>query len=151
MAYVLGSGMNTCYTERVDRIEKIDPIKTFGKKVEKVIINLENGMLGDNGSIDFAKTKFDFELDEQSMFPHSYGWDNRWHLHDFRPLEKIKKNHFKTLILIINSICIPSDIAIGGPMCWRSSGQMCDREPYQNTENQNAEIKIPKNHNTEKS
>ena len=73
MAYVLGSGMNTCYTERVDRIEKIDPIKTFGKNVEKVIINLENGMLGDNGSIDFAKTKFDFELDEQSMFPHSYG------------------------------------------------------------------------------
>ena len=85
IGFVLGSGTNTCYLERVDRIEHLDPIKTFGKKVENVIINCENGYLGDNGSIDFAKTVFDKEIDEESLFPHNYGYlfDKTLHSHNY--------------------------------------------------------------------
>ena len=74
IGFVLGTGMNTCYLESVDKIQYIsDPIETFGKKVDKVIINCENGFLGDNGSIDFAKTKWDIEIDSESPHPKSYG------------------------------------------------------------------------------
>ncbi|CAG2108517.1 unnamed protein product [Medioppia subpectinata] len=75
IGFILGSGTNTCYLENVDRIEKIDPLKTFGTKTESVILNLENGFLGDNGSIDFVKTKWDLEVDNDSLFPHNYSFE----------------------------------------------------------------------------
>ncbi|CAG2181858.1 unnamed protein product, partial [Oppiella nova] len=75
IGFILGSGTNTCYLEDVNKIEKIDPLKTFGKRVDGVILNLENGFLGDDGSIDFAKTKWDLEIDAEALFPHSYGFE----------------------------------------------------------------------------
>jgi len=72
IGFILGTGTNICYLERVDRIKKIDPIATFGSDVKHVIINTECGFIGDNGSMNFAKTKFDFEIDEESLFPHNY-------------------------------------------------------------------------------
>lgn len=72
IGFILGSGTNACYLERVERIKKIDPIATFGPNATNVIINTECGFLGDNGSMNFAKTKFDLEIDEESLFPHEY-------------------------------------------------------------------------------
>ena len=74
MSFLLGSGTNTCYLERVDRITRLDSIKTFGKKVEKVAINCENGFLGDDGAIDFVKTEWDLIIDQESLFPKTYGF-----------------------------------------------------------------------------
>jgi hexokinase len=51
IGFILGSGSNICYLERIDRIKKIDPIATFGSDVENVIINTECGLIGDDGSI----------------------------------------------------------------------------------------------------
>jgi hexokinase len=71
IGFILGTGTNICYLERVDRIKKIDPIATFGSDVKHVIINTECGFIGDNGSMNFAKTKFDFEIDEESRLLHN--------------------------------------------------------------------------------
>jgi len=76
IGFILGSGTNICYLEQVDRIKKIDPLTTFGSNVQNVIINTECGFLGDDRSMDFAKTKFDLEIDEESLFPHSYSYLN---------------------------------------------------------------------------
>ncbi|XP_054157649.1 hexokinase-2-like [Oppia nitens] len=72
---IMGSGMNISYLEKVKQIEKIDPIKTFGKPVESIILNTECGFLGDDGAIDYVKTRWDMELDEESMSPHIYGFE----------------------------------------------------------------------------
>ncbi|XP_054156518.1 hexokinase-1-like [Oppia nitens] len=75
VSYILGSGMNAGYLEKVDRIGRIDPLKTFDKPVESIIVNTECGFLGDDGAIDYVKTRWDMELDEESMIPHSYGFE----------------------------------------------------------------------------
>ncbi len=72
IGFILGTGTNICYLERVDRIKKIGPNATFGSDVKHVIINIESGFIGDDGSMNFAKTKFDLEIDEESLFPHNY-------------------------------------------------------------------------------
>jgi hexokinase len=69
---ILGSGTNISYREKIDRIGKIDP-KLFKPSAKHVIINTECGLLGDNGSMNFAKTEFDLDIDRESLFPFNYG------------------------------------------------------------------------------
>lgn len=66
---VIGSGTNIAYIEKVENIEKLD--KNLRNKLDKIIINTECGTFGDDGSIDFAKTKFDKKTDEGSLYPNS--------------------------------------------------------------------------------
>lgn len=69
MGLILGSGFNICYLEDVDCIEKIDVKTTFPSGTKEVIINSECCLLGDDGAIDFAKTSYDREIDDESMNP----------------------------------------------------------------------------------
>ena len=66
---VIGSGTNIAYIEKVENIEKLD--KNLRNKFDKIIINTECGTLGYDGSIDFAKSKFDKKTDEGSLYQNS--------------------------------------------------------------------------------
>jgi hexokinase len=70
----MGTGFNICYTENdVTRMEKwTEERKAKYADVKKVMIDIECGAFGDNGSIDFIKSDVDFEIDSQSLFPKSF-------------------------------------------------------------------------------
>lgn len=62
---IIGTGCNACYVEKVENVEM------FVGKSDKshVIINAEWGAFGNNGALDFVRTKYDREIDEQSFVP----------------------------------------------------------------------------------
>lgn len=66
---VLGTGSNACYLERADRVKRWE---TERRNEKKVIIDIEWGAFGDNGSLDFMKTRYDIELDERSLLVNSF-------------------------------------------------------------------------------
>lgn len=66
---IIGSGGNFAYIEKVENIKKLD--ENLRNKFDKMIINTECGTFGDDGSIDFAKTRFDKKTDEGSLYPNS--------------------------------------------------------------------------------
>lgn len=70
----MGTGFNMCYTENdVTRMHKWTEERLAKYPgVEKVMIDIECGAFGDNGSIDVMKTKGDFEIDNESLFPKSF-------------------------------------------------------------------------------
>jgi len=69
---ILGTGSNACYIEKSNKYEKwVNRDKAYDN-VKEVIVNMECGGFGDNGVIDFIKTKFDREIDHDSLFPNSY-------------------------------------------------------------------------------
>ncbi|KAI2798167.1 hypothetical protein BLOT_013285 [Blomia tropicalis] len=73
---ILGSGTNIAYVEDVSRYRKIsDPFKTFGKYVEKFVVNSEFPLFGDKGEMDSVKNKYDFQLDDASLTPHIYTYE----------------------------------------------------------------------------
>lgn len=61
---MLGTGSNACYVERADRVQHWE---TERHNEHHVIIDIEWGAFGDNGSLDFLKTEFDRSLDLRSM------------------------------------------------------------------------------------
>lgn len=67
---IMGSGFNACYLEKVEKVTSFKKNTNIGS--ERVLINLECGGFGDNGCIDFAKTSFDKEVDQDSLFPGSF-------------------------------------------------------------------------------
>lgn len=66
---VVGTGSNACYVERADRVKHWET-ERHGEK--NVIIDIEWGAFGDNGSLDFMKTRYDIELDERSLLVNSF-------------------------------------------------------------------------------
>lgn len=60
----LGTGSNACYVEKVTNAEMYDG-PSDGK--EHVLINTEWGAFGDNGALDFVRTEYDREIDENSI------------------------------------------------------------------------------------
>lgn len=60
-----GTGSNACYVETVENAELFDDKSCPEKK--HVLINTEWGAFGDNGCIDFIRTEFDREIDENSI------------------------------------------------------------------------------------
>ncbi|KAL3308320.1 hypothetical protein Ciccas_013150 [Cichlidogyrus casuarinus] len=61
---IVGTGTNACYIEQSKNMiggHKLDD--------ELVIINTEWGALGENRSLDRYRNKFDFQLDEASLYP----------------------------------------------------------------------------------
>ena len=64
---ILGTGTNACYLEEIKDIETIDRDNFAGQK--HMIINTEWGAFGDNGELDFIRTKWDRAVDENSVNP----------------------------------------------------------------------------------
>lgn len=64
---ILGTGTNACYLEDIKNIETINPEDFPGQ--DHMVINTEWGAFGDNGELDFLKTKWDVAVDETSVNP----------------------------------------------------------------------------------
>jgi len=64
---ILGTGTNACYLEDIKNIETLDQKDFPGQ--EHMVINTEWGAFGDNGELDFIKTKWDENVDEMSVNP----------------------------------------------------------------------------------
>ncbi|XP_060525904.1 hexokinase type 2 isoform X3 [Cylas formicarius] len=63
---IVGTGNNGCYVEKQENAELFDE-EDMGSG--KVMINLEMGAFGDDGSIDFVRTEYDQEIDRHSINP----------------------------------------------------------------------------------
>ncbi len=62
----LGTGTNACYMETLDNVE------LWNEEIDdprQVIVNTEWGAFGDNGVLDFIRTKWDEEIDVNSLNP----------------------------------------------------------------------------------
>merc|ERR1712029_1012561 len=64
---ILGTGTNACYLEDIKNIETINADEFAGQ--EHMVINTEWGAFGDNEELDFLKTKWDINVDENSINP----------------------------------------------------------------------------------
>ncbi|KAG9510747.1 Hexokinase-1, partial [Fragariocoptes setiger] len=66
---IVGTGSNCCYMEQLDRVELFNRPDNSDEDQEprQVIINTEWGAFGDNGVLDFIRTKWDHEVDEFSI------------------------------------------------------------------------------------
>ncbi|XP_050057486.1 hexokinase type 2 isoform X3 [Aphis gossypii] len=62
---IIGTGCNACYVEKVENAELFDG----DKSKPYVIVNTEWGAFGDDGKLDAVRTKYDQEIDEDSLNP----------------------------------------------------------------------------------
>lgn len=69
---IMGSGHNACYLEKIDKIVKWGKWRSAYDSVDEMLINMECGCFGDNGSIDFITNRFDRLVDQSSLFPGSF-------------------------------------------------------------------------------
>ena len=63
---ILGTGTNACYMEYLDNVPKWDGDRD---EPRQVIINTEWGAFGDNGSLNHVQTKYDEQVDKNSLNP----------------------------------------------------------------------------------
>ena len=63
---IIGTGTNACYLEDIDNVELWDG---DDGEPRHVIVNTEWGGFGDNGELDFIRTKWDLSVDEGSLNP----------------------------------------------------------------------------------
>lgn len=59
----IGTGSNACYVEKTENCELFDGAP--GKP--ELLINTEWGAFGDDGALDFVRTEFDREVDNNSI------------------------------------------------------------------------------------
>jgi len=64
---ILGTGTNACYLEDIKNIESLNQEDFPGQ--EHMVINTEWGAFGDNGELDFVRTKWDKDVDDMSVNP----------------------------------------------------------------------------------
>ncbi|XP_075216060.1 hexokinase-4-like isoform X2 [Lycorma delicatula] len=69
---ILGTGSNACYLERADRVHHWES-ERHGEK--EIVIDIEWGAFGDNGVIDFIKTDYDYEVDDNSLIKRSFTFE----------------------------------------------------------------------------
>jgi hexokinase len=62
---IQGTGCNACYIEKIENVELFDG----DQSKPYVIINTEWGAFGDDGKLDAVRTKYDREIDEDSLNP----------------------------------------------------------------------------------
>lgn len=62
---IVGTGSNACYVERTENVDLFNGTKSK----PYVIINTEWGAFGDDGSLEFIRTVYDREIDENSINP----------------------------------------------------------------------------------
>jgi hexokinase len=63
---ILGTGTNACYIEKVKKIDTVD-MKAVAEGTKEMIVNTEWGAFGENGSIDFIRSRYDDEIDKTSI------------------------------------------------------------------------------------
>ncbi|KAK6033849.1 Hexokinase [Cooperia oncophora] len=66
---IIGSGTNACYMEQIDRIPKLKDKLADDGLPDEIVMNTEWGAFGDDGSLKFIHTKFDREVDRNSINP----------------------------------------------------------------------------------
>ncbi|XP_023172068.1 hexokinase type 2-like [Drosophila hydei] len=64
---IVGTGSNACYVEKTSNVEMLPGYQTSQKPY--MIINCEWGAFGDNGVLDFIRTRYDIEVDNFSINP----------------------------------------------------------------------------------
>uniref|UniRef100_A0A914D7C4 Phosphotransferase n=1 Tax=Acrobeloides nanus TaxID=290746 RepID=A0A914D7C4_9BILA len=62
---IAGTGSNACYMEKVSNIEKIN--ENSSSDHNEMCINIEWGAFGDDGALDFVRTKYDKIIDDGSI------------------------------------------------------------------------------------
>ena len=67
---ILGTGSNAAYMERVEYVKHWETRPREGEKC--VLIDIEWGAFGDNGVLDFIKTRYDREVDNHSLLKGSF-------------------------------------------------------------------------------
>eukprot|EP00092_Neocalanus_flemingeri_P006515 GFUD01007023.1.p1 GENE.GFUD01007023.1~~GFUD01007023.1.p1 ORF type:complete len:455 (+),score=132.45 GFUD01007023.1:44-1408(+) len=72
---ILGTGTNASYIEQADRVIRWGKETTGEEGVKQVVMDPETGAFGDNGCIDFIKTKWDRQLDMASLLPGSFTYE----------------------------------------------------------------------------
>lgn len=64
---ILGTGTNACYLEDV---QEVTTVELDGEsRSQHMVVNTEWGAFGDNGELDYVKTKWDEEVDAMSLNP----------------------------------------------------------------------------------
>jgi len=63
---ILGTGTNACYIENIDRIDTLEDFQEE-TSFKEMIVNTEWGAFGENGSIDFIRSRYDDEIDKTSI------------------------------------------------------------------------------------
>ncbi|KAK0425979.1 hypothetical protein QR680_009484 [Steinernema hermaphroditum] len=68
---IVGTGSNACYMEKIDRIKKIkgEMDHEADGLPDEMIVNTEWGGFGDDGAMDFIRTKFDEGVDACTINP----------------------------------------------------------------------------------
>ncbi|VDM61300.1 unnamed protein product [Angiostrongylus costaricensis] len=66
---IVGTGTNACYLEKLSRVEKMKGEWENDGLPDEMIINMELGGFGDDGSISFAHTEFDKIVDKFTINP----------------------------------------------------------------------------------
>lgn len=69
---ILGTGSNACFLEKADKAKNASSL-THGEN--EIIVDIEWGAFGDNGSLDFIRTEFDDQVDEVSVIPGSFTFE----------------------------------------------------------------------------
>lgn len=69
---IIGSGSNACFVEQAKNFNKLE---SHEKTSNQILVNCEWGAFGDNGCLDFFKTEFDKELDQNSNHVNSYTFE----------------------------------------------------------------------------
>lgn len=69
---ILGTGCNAAFVEKLDNIEKWTGDR---KDPQHVVVNVEWGATGDNGCLDFCRTKYERQLDQLSNHPNSFTFE----------------------------------------------------------------------------
>ncbi|XP_049786128.1 hexokinase type 2-like [Schistocerca cancellata] len=62
---IIGTGTNSCYVEKTENAELFDG----DRSKPYVIINTESGAFGDDGKLNFIRTEFDKDVDDNSINP----------------------------------------------------------------------------------
>lgn len=65
----MGTGSNGCYMERAERVQHWE---SRHERVRDVVVDIEWGAFGDNGCLDFLRSSFDKEVDDNSLLPASF-------------------------------------------------------------------------------
>ncbi|KAK6012785.1 Hexokinase, partial [Ostertagia ostertagi] len=66
---IIGTGTNACYMEQIERIPKLYEKLVDDGLPDEIVMNLEWGAFGDDGSLKFVHTRFDQEVDSNSINP----------------------------------------------------------------------------------
>lgn len=73
IAMILGTGSNACFLERAERVSHWEGGQSAAAlSAHHVVIDIEWGAFGDNGLLDFIRTPYDKQVDENSLLTSTF-------------------------------------------------------------------------------